>query len=173
MRTIKFRGKCTDTKDWVYGDYFKTPLTDENSGLPPESGWFFLRGGEERHCIGQDGVAFTVDPESVGQFTGLKDSKGKDVFEGDIVRQSLGFSSYQFHPPYHPTQHDGYGTIGCIGTIIFKDGLFVFRCDKVLKETSPWHDEYNLTRHFLNRCFDIKGCEIIGTIYDLNNQIPI
>lgn len=69
QREIKFRGKRTDTKSWVYGHYFKTPLTDENSGTQPDAGWFFLN-GETRHCISeQHGVAFTIMPETVGQFT--------------------------------------------------------------------------------------------------------
>jgi hypothetical protein len=60
----KIKGKRIDNGQWVTGQYVITPLTDENSGLPPESGWFFLT-GETRHCIVKDNVAFCVDPETV------------------------------------------------------------------------------------------------------------
>lgn len=78
MRQIKFRGKRIDTKEWVYGHYFTTPLTDENSGTDSSKGWFFLT-GETRHCIGQNGVAFVVIPETVGEAVGLKDENGKEI----------------------------------------------------------------------------------------------
>lgn len=91
-REIKFRGKRIDTGEWVYGMYFISPLTDENSGTNPDAGWFFLT-GETRHCIstnmGNGGVVYVVDPDTIGQFTGQKDSEGKDIYEDDIIQQEF------------------------------------------------------------------------------------
>lgn len=64
MRQIKFRAKpIDDNTRWVYGYYFKTPLTDENSGTDPSVGWFFLSDDKERHCIAtEEGVVYVIDP---------------------------------------------------------------------------------------------------------------
>jgi len=83
-REIKFRGQRTDNKEWVYGYYFKTPLTDENSGTDPEEGWFFLT-GEIRHCISnEDGLTCVIDPKTIGQSIMLKDVNDQDFYIGDI-----------------------------------------------------------------------------------------
>ena len=65
-KLTKFRGRRIDNDEVVIGHYFIAPLTEENSGMPSESGWFFLSGSKEKiHCIEKDGVVFSVKPESV------------------------------------------------------------------------------------------------------------
>ena len=84
MREIKFRGQRTDNKQWVYGYYFKTPLTDEATDSKPEDGWSFLS-GRERHCISQNNCVYEVIFETVGQYIGVKDRNKTEIFEADIV----------------------------------------------------------------------------------------
>jgi hypothetical protein len=64
MKVI-FKGNRIDNDQEVYGYYFVSPLTDENSGTSSDKGWFFLS-GEKRHCIStEQGVVFVVKEESV------------------------------------------------------------------------------------------------------------
>lgn len=144
MRQIKFRGKRVDNGEWVYGDYFKTPLTDENSGLPPDSGWFFLT-GKTNHCIGQDGVAFVVDPATVSQFTGLLDKNGKEIYESDwctamfTTREGIkAIQGYIFMDEYM-------WCIDCTG--YDGDNIFSINRPHAFEIIGNLHDSPSLTNH--------------------------
>jgi len=68
MREIKFRGKRLDNDEWVYGDLMHSFAHDSLQR-------------DERVYVNVRGVA----PKSVGQYTGLKDKNGREVYEGDVV----------------------------------------------------------------------------------------
>lgn len=136
MREIKFRGKDSTLKKWLYGD-----LLQYNDGSV---------------CIGERSKTFTddgyqnpfystvlgVDEETICQFTGLHDKNGKPIYEGDIVKAPL------LDPIFGDIIKDTF----CNSEIIFNKGSFV---------VSYYKRDRNI---YLSDLYD--KIEVIGNIFD-------
>ena len=139
MREIKFRGKRKDNGEWVYG----CPLETKMSGV-------YIIGTKTKskpHKIGGEIASVSisdvvwqheVDPDTVGQYTGLHDKNGKEIYEGDIVKRTCDLIG---------AEHDNF------------TGVVKFECAAFMLENFDKTDGRYLWD-------DVQELEILGNIYE-------
>ena len=116
MREIKFRGNRVNNGKWVYG----LPL-------------YSVVGAKviiDTIQSYEDLRYYTVIPETVGQFTGLHDKNGKEIYEGDICIVSLSYFKIKNEK----------------ATVIFHNGAFQFQygCEKFFSKPHDAWDEVDV-----------------------------
>lgn len=142
MRPIKFRGKRCDNGEWAYGYYAR--LRNEFKE------WHCIMTEEDasenyiKDCNGYNMIYTPVNHNTVGQFTGLYDKNGKEIYEGDVVKFA------------NPKYGDELLRIGCEDSHI---GAFCL-CEAGEEDTSRF------VAIFGRSDYEPFYCEVIGNIHD-------
>lgn len=115
MREILFRGKSTETNQWIYGGFHiwekRQVCALGNDRLKDdEISCVITVNSFADWNMPRTMQAVEVIADTVGQYTGLTDRNGNKIFEGDIVNIL--------------TENEE------IGVIVYEDGGFIVRADK-------------------------------------------
>lgn len=114
-REIKFRGISTYTHDWVKGGYLRTVFKDKSDD-------------HRIYPLLYNISPHEIKPETLSQFTGLKDGGGNEIYENDFVK---------FRPNYtnKPIQES-------IGLVVFNNNQWMLKVSEYYYSISEETDEF-------------------------------
>ena len=115
----KFRGKRIDNGKWAYGAFY--PIKDEDV-------YFIINNCKSIDFDDGDTTfnGYKVHKKSVGEFTGLHDKNGKEIYEGDIIKGETRNFTVKFEEGMFTTDVGKYilnGDYEIIGNIFENAGL--------------------------------------------------
>lgn len=153
MRDYIFHGKRVDNGEWVEGYYCKAEKLDKS--------------GYEHFIIEEsaDGSSHLIEPESVGQYTGMNDKSGRRIFEGDIVQyQTYDDFDCQSVVKFGAYTQDGsggeYTGNRCLGFYVDVNN---FTCPDWCEDDPSCFRKYLYQQNINEVAAD---CEVIGTVFE-------
>lgn len=149
-REILFRGKRIIDGEWVESNIAFVDNT-------PKGARGFVVAGYDYNSDDVPKVLYPMEvkPETIGQFTGLKDKNGKKVFEGDLFKHEILRS--------HPTdQWGGSYWISVICEVCFRAPEF--SCRVIRQNVKAWGFEFNFDGSAMGEL--PSSFVVIGNIHD-------
>lgn len=107
IKDIKFKAERLDGKGWVCGYFY-----EENGNT------YIIENRQEESMLNRN-ITYQVDPSTVCQFTGLKDCNGNEVWEGDILLDTI-------YGRLYTVMRSGYGAFFIRKNKSVNDDMYLF-----------------------------------------------